>query len=213
MDADGHPFSQKALVEDIGDEGARLSGLERPLKPRDIVGVSLGSIKARCQVVWAADAGPLRKLEVGVKILEGQLCPWQKEMRLWRAAGTAPISRAAPVPKDKRKYPRRRISFPIEIRDGQSVGTHMNTVTADMAGGGCYIETLRPLPVKKLLNVTLWLNSERVQTSAIVRTSDGGVGMGIEFTGLDEATKKQLQDLIEILAAGHSLLKKARGAV
>jgi hypothetical protein len=71
--------------------------------------------------------------------------------------------------------------------------------TADIAGNGCYVLTLLPLPVKRKLTITFWLNSETVNTAAVVRTSHGGVGMGIEFTGLDEATQKRLQLQVESL--------------
>jgi hypothetical protein len=58
-----------------------------------------------------------------------------------------------------------------------------------------------PLPVGKVLNITFWLDSERISTPAIVRSCDGGVGMGIEFTGLDEKTRERLQQRIETVAA------------
>lgn len=63
-----------------------------------------------------------------------------------------------------------------EIQDSQASDAAMRTQTADIAGGGCYIETMLPLPVRKRLIITLWLNSERVHTTAIVRTSDPGSG-------------------------------------
>jgi hypothetical protein len=77
----------------------------------------------------------------------------------------------------------------------------MRTKTADINGSGCYVETMLPLPVGKALNITFWLDSQPIHTAATVRTCDGGVGMGIEFTGLDEATKKQLQHQVEAMAA------------
>ena len=123
--------------------------------------------------------------------MQGQPCPWQKERERQRDVAAAPIYRNAPSAKNKRKFPRQRVAFAIEIRDGQSVGSHLQTQTADIAGRGCYIETMLPLP----------LNSERIETTAIVRTSDGGVGMGIEFIGLDETTQLQLQQLVENMAA------------
>lgn len=52
----------------------------------------------------------------------------------------------------------------------------MKTRTADIAGSGCYIETMLPLPVGTISMITFWLNSERVRTTAIVRTCDSGVG-------------------------------------
>ena len=212
MDADGRPFSQKARARNISDHGARLSELEKRLRPGDVIGVQCGDRKARCKVIWVEDAGLAQKIEVGVKLVEGQPCPWQEERQRQRATATAPISRTAPAAKDKRKFRRVRIPFPIEIRDSRSVGSLLQAQTADIAGNGCYVETLYPLPMKTALNVSFWLNSERVQTRALVRTCDGGVGMGIEFIGLDEATQNQLQQLVETLAAEAAPLKQARGA-
>lgn len=56
-------------------------------------------------------------------------------------------------------------------------------------------------PSNEILGITFWLNSEAVETAAIVRTCDGGVGVGIEFTGLDEAAQQQLQQHLEKVAA------------
>lgn len=214
MDAGGHAFSQNAHACDISDHGAKLTGLEKLLAPGDIIGVQFGDKKARCKVMWAADAGPVQKIEAGVKVMEGQPCPWQKERINQRTDATTPIPRSAPAVPDKRKFPRHRVFFPIEVADGQSVGIgmHMQTHTADVCGNGCYVETMIPLPVKKLLNVSFWLNSERIHTTAIVRTSDGGVGMGIEFTGLDETTQQQLQEQIETLALEAAPLRRAKAA-
>ena len=135
-----------------------------------------------------------------------------------KAKGDAALdSHRAHCPDDalgsgKKKFRRLRIPFPIEIRDGHSVGTHRPAKTQDIGGKGCYIETMQPLPVKQILDVTFWLNSERIQTTAIVRTCDGGVGMGIEFIGLDEATQNQLQEQVEALAAECRLLKRAQAS-
>lgn len=212
MDADCHPFSQDAHAHDISDHGARLSGLEKLLRPGDVIGVQVGGKKARCKVVWAVDSGPPQKFEAGVRTAEGQPCPWEKQRATQRSTASAPIVRMTPSAREKRRFRRLQIPFPIEIRDGHSVGTHRPAKTQDIGGKGCYVETMQPLPVKQILDVTFWLNSERVQTTAIVRTCDGGVGMGIEFIGLDEATQNQLQEQVEALAAESGLLKRAQGA-
>jgi hypothetical protein len=201
VDADEHAFSQIARALNISDHGTKLCGLEKHLKPGDVIGVNWGDKEARCHVIWVVDAAEAQKVEVGVKVAEGQPCPWQTEMETQRAMGTAPIFRTTPASKDKRKFARQRISFQIEIRRGRGDGAPMRTRTADIAGSGCYIETRLPLPVGQILIITFWLDSERVQTTAIVRTCDGGVGMGIEFTGLDEATQKRLQQEAETIAA------------
>ena len=88
----------------------------------------------------------------------------------------------------------------------------MRTRSADISGRGCYIETMLPLPVGKVLSITLWLDAQRVNTSAVVRSCDGGVGMGIEFTGLDEATQDRLQQQVENMAAEGETSENAQGA-
>jgi len=50
-----------------------------------------------------------------------------------------------------------------------------------------------PLPVATALRVDFWMGEERLSPSAIVRTRDPGVGMGIEFTGMPEEAKKKFQ--------------------
>jgi PilZ domain len=199
VDDDDHAFSQMVHARNVSDHGAKLAGLEEHLKPGDIIGVHFGDKTARCNVIWVLNAGEKQKIDVGVKVVEGQPHPWQKELEAQRATGT-PVSRIAPVPKDKRNFPRQRICFEIEIRGGQGEDPPMRTRTADIAGSGCYIETMLPLEVGTVLMVTFLLNSERVRTTAIVRTCDSGFGMGIEFTGFDEATQKRLQRQVEAIA-------------
>jgi hypothetical protein len=77
--ADGRPFSQKAQARNISGHGAKLSGLEHPLTTGDIIGLQVGDQEARCQVIWVVDGGA-GKIEAGVKTVEGQPCPWQKEL-------------------------------------------------------------------------------------------------------------------------------------
>ena len=199
MDADGRPFSQKAQARNISLHGAKLTGLEKQLKPGDVIGIQSGDQKARCRVIWVVDAGPVEKIEAGVKMVEGQPCPWQKEMEA--PPTSAPVERNAPKAEDQRKFPRQRVPFSLEIRDEQGGGAYMKTQTADVNGCGCYIETMLPLPTGKPLSITFWLGSEQISTPAVVRTCDGGVGMGIEFTGLEAATQDRLQAHVELMAA------------
>ena len=49
-----------------------------------------------------------------------------------------------------------------------------------------------------------WIDREHVTSPASVRTHDPGVGMGIEFTGLPEDTRKRLQAHLDKLDPGLS---------
>lgn len=212
MDSDGRPFSQMAHALNIGDQGAKLSGLEKRLTPGDTIGMQFGGKKTRCQVMSVVDTGQVQKIEVEVKLAQGQSCPWVQEVAIEKAKPAAPGPAAKPGSAEKRKFRRHRMPFPIEIQDEEAAGMRMSTNTADVCGNGCYVETRLPLPINRNLIVAFWLNSKRVHTPAIVRTCDGGVGMGIEFTGLDEAAQIQLQEHIETMATDSSPLTNARGA-
>lgn len=73
----------------------------------------------------------------------------------------------------------------------------MNTNATDIGGRGCYVETLLPLPLGTQGTITFWMDDEKVQTTAVVRASDPGVGMGIEFTTLDTQVQERLQQFLD----------------
>ncbi len=112
MDADSHPFSQKAHAPNISDRGAQLSGLERQLRPGDIIGVQFGDTKARCKVVWFGGAGQASETEAGVKIVEGQPCPWRKRWSGRAIQPPSPFPGRVPAGENKRSFRRLRIPFP-----------------------------------------------------------------------------------------------------
>jgi hypothetical protein len=92
----------------------------------------------------------------------------------------------------------------VELRD-ERVNTPLRVNATDISGNGCYVETVMPLPIGTALRVDLWIEEERLAPSAVVRTRDPGVGMGIEFTGLPEESKKRFQAHLDKLDPGMSL--------
>jgi len=90
------------------------------------------------------------------------------------------------------------LCFPLELHDKRG-GCRMQTNATDVSGRGCYIETMLPLARGTELSISFWIESERVDTTAIVRACDGGVGMGIDFTALDVKSQERLQRYLERL--------------
>ena len=78
----------------------------------------------------------------------------------------------------------------------------MQCSATDIGGRGCYVETRLPLPIGSAVVITFWLDSEKIRTNAMVRTSDPGVGMGIEFTTLGEHIQQKLQEYLEKVDKG-----------
>jgi hypothetical protein len=188
--AAGKPFFQNVHAVDLSSAGAKLSDIEHAMAPGDVIGVQFGDKKARFRVVWLIDSGALHKMQAGVQMLEGQQCPWQEELTNPDAEVASQVRTAA---QDKRRFPRHKIKFPIELYDPRTRGARLHTDATDISGRGCYVQTMMPLPLGTALNITFWMEDQRVETTGVVSASDGGVGMGIDFTGLDGEWQDRLQ--------------------
>lgn len=193
MDSEGHPFFQNAKASNINSEGALLAGINHPLKAGDVIGVQYGERKARFKVIWVMDKGKARKIDAGVQVIHGQRTPWLE---------LADQGEKEPSGKNRRRFTRHKIHFPITVGFEDSRRTHLHTKATDIGGRGCYVETLLPLPLATKVTLTFWMDSERIQTSGLVRASDPGVGMGIEFTELDHQIQETLQRHLDKLNEG-----------
>jgi hypothetical protein len=186
MAASGQTFNQHVHARNISISGALLSGLENELKVGDVIGVQYKDRKTRCKVVWVMDTNSPQKLQAGIEIITDQDCPWKAELPASHQVSTPS------EPNNRRRFARHRVSFPLEVRD-ERVNTPMRVNATDISGSGCYVETILPLAVRTTLRVDLWIGEEHVSTSAVVRTSDPGVGMGVEFIGLTPERQQKLQ--------------------
>lgn len=178
MNADGRAFFQNVTAHDLTAEGIHVSGLEHNLKVGDTIGVQLANQKARCRVLWVLDGGATQKTQARLELIEGQPCPWKAEIQAPTAGKASPASQGG---ANRRRFARHKLTFPIELRDGRS-GSVMLTNATDISGCGCYIETMVPLPLGTDVKVSFWIESEKIVSNGVIKASDPGVGMGIEFS-------------------------------
>jgi c-di-GMP-binding flagellar brake protein YcgR len=99
---------------------------------------------------------------------------------------------------ERRRYPRFKCVIPVEIRL-PGVSFPSQGQTTDISLGGCYISSGFNMSVGTEIELKLWVGDVGVKTTAIIRTSDPGVGNGMEFTGLDEAGKQTLSAFLDKL--------------
>src|ERR1035438_1752262 len=191
MSADGRPFSQYARAQNISSEGALISHVESELKVGDVIGLQCEEKKVRCTVIWLLNTGPVKKNQVGIKLVTDQDCPWKAYL-------PTDGSPAAVADANRRRYYRHKISLPLEIREERGTAPLRINAT-DVSGNGCYIESMMPLPLGTVLKVEFWLDSDHIKVSAIVRTCDPGVGNGIEFTGMPADTKVRMQTYLDAI--------------
>ena len=198
MDADGKPFFQNATASNLSSEGAQLSRVQHSLKIGEVIGIQHGDKKARFEVKWLKPLPVARTFDVGVRLLAGQQVPWADLTAETKAARNLPrVVESTRTGADKRKFARHRVQFPIAISFADGRRTSMQCAATDISGRGCYVETLVPLAVDTEVVVTFWLDSQKLSTKAVVRASDPGVGMGIEFLTLDPALQQKLQAHLE----------------
>jgi PilZ domain len=198
MGADNQPFFQNATAQNVSATGACIYGIEHELKIGDVIGVQFQGKKARCKVIWMVDAGGLKKTQVGIQLVVDQECPWTSQLTP-EALLNVPVLRH----DNRRKFVRHKISFPLELRD-ERVNTPMRVNATDISGNGCYVETVMPLATTTTLKVDFWIDQEHISTTSVVRTRDPGVGMGIEFTGMTEDSKKRFQAHLDKVDPGIS---------
>ena len=135
------------------------------------------------------NTGPVKKNQVGVKLVAAQECPWKNYLPLDGA--TVSIGAA-----NRRRWHRHKISLPLELRD-ERVNAPLRINATDVSGNGCYVESMLPLPLGTVLRVDFWLDSEHVNITAVVRTCDPGAGNGIEFTGMAPEMKTRMQAYLD----------------
>ena len=196
MDADGKPFFQNATASNLSSEGALLSRIQHPLKMGEILGVQYGDKKARFEIKWVKAIAVPKGFDAGVKILPNQSIPWDEVTR--KGQVVPELTRRS----DKRRFMRHRVQFPIVISFADARRAHMQCYATDIGGRGCYVETLVPLAVHTDVNITFWIDSDKFVTQGRVRTSDPAVGMGIEFTALEEQIQKRLQEYLDHMDQG-----------
>jgi hypothetical protein len=196
MDADGHAFFQNAVAGNLSSEGARLSHLSHSLKVGEIIGIQHTDKKARFYVMWVKNSQAPGRNEAGVRILPQNTAPW--------GAVTANSTRreVSRQGTEKRRFTRHRVQFPLEISFPDDRRAHMQCNATDMGGRGCYVESLVPLQIETRVIITFWLDAEKIRSNGIVRASDPGVGMGIEFTELDGTLQQRLQEYLEKMDQG-----------
>lgn len=192
MDANGHAFFQNVYAQQLTASGAVLVALECQLNPEDVIGVQLGEKKARFRIVSVKPAAVPQRINAEVEVLQNQECPWKG------ATPETPAGAAAqPSGREKRKYLRHKIQFPLELEGDRGSSAHMQTSATDISGRGCYVEMLVPFPLGSRVHIVFWLEDQKVSTFGVVRASDPGVGMGIEFVGLEDVTQVRFQQLLD----------------
>lgn len=97
---------------------------------------------------------------------------------------------------DRRKYQRMKLSVPVVLEPTETEGSPIRCATTDLSEGGCYIETIFPLPVGTHLDLQLSIGNT-VLIAATVVTSDPQVGNGIGFMRMLPEDREALEAFLK----------------
>ncbi|MFZ0802719.1 MAG: PilZ domain-containing protein [Terriglobales bacterium] len=76
MDAKAQPFTQLVRVRNISRNGALVEGMQRMVKPGEVIHLQFGDEQAPFKVVWAGKPGGQREGEIGVQGLASDPAIW-----------------------------------------------------------------------------------------------------------------------------------------
>ena len=119
---------------------------------------------------------------------------------------------ASAKPPDRRRFPRLKCQLPTEIRPVHS-SFPIQGETTDVSLCGCYVATMFPLCVGTEVDFRCWVAETPIACKAIVRTSDPGVGNGIEFLDLDELSKTVLSNHLDSMQGNQVEMNEPTGVI
>jgi len=114
--------------------------------------------------------------------------------------------------EDRRTADRHAIIASAQVIDLGS-GARFSTRTTDLGPGGCFVDTLVPLPVRSRVHVTVHKGKTQFETDGTVVYSQTGLGMGIEFDALTPSQRIALERWLQELTGGRVASAKDSGSV
>lgn len=207
----GTPFELKAETCDISVSGARLRGLASVATPGLKIEVECKGKKAWYRIDWVGKTRTLSANQVGIRLIEEGKYIWGIPPKEWSADtfDPAPLhgydrsslpgipqkaSQVLHTGEDRRRFPRKTYRIETLVTSEDSIAKQSGKIT-DISLGGCYVEMIGPLPINSVIELDLTAGDSPLHLSGIVRSSQAGFGMGIEFKGMSPIDYEKLRTI------------------
>jgi hypothetical protein len=97
--------------------------------------------------------------------------------------------------RERRAFPRYTFIADARLTETGS-GAQIEVRTSEVSLGGCYVETLNPLPGGTLIRFRLQNKEAVFETRARIVYAHPGIGMGIAFEGIEPDQRRLLENWI-----------------
>ena len=201
-DTAGKAFFQTARAVSISGFEVTLEGLNCDLSVNNVVGLRHRGQKARFQVVWVGREGTPQQGQIGLRSVEFEKDIWTTEPQPRRAIA---VNHPAIAGSERRRYPRVWCQGRVEFRRNGSETPILGRLQV-LGEGGCYIQTLTTAPDLAELELRVSAGDLDLRVPAVVRDSQAGFGMGVEFGQIHPAHLARLQEWI----SRHSMQPRPR---
>jgi hypothetical protein len=112
---------------------------------------------------------------------------------------TARLKSGAAAHDERRRSVRHTVSAVVQILDTRS-GTRLTTRASDLGLGGCYVDTLTPLPVGTEVKLALHKDKVLIELTGKIVYSHPGLGMGIAFVEAASEHRAALEEWLNNLS-------------
>lgn len=188
-DANGRVFSETVSTVNVSFEGAMLKGVNRPIQPGEIIGLTYGNHKARFQVRWVGQRGSGQEGRIGLENVVPDTCIWDMPLPR-RSTGNQPGTFPHP-----RQHKRLKCSNSVELRPfGQPP---VWSKVGDISEGGCFVEMMLPLQPGTRMKISLWLKDNKVTAEGVVVHSRPASGVGVRFTDMSRHDSDELREFLK----------------
>ncbi|HTQ60787.1 MAG TPA: PilZ domain-containing protein [Candidatus Solibacter sp.] len=75
----------------------------------------------------------------------------------------------------------------------ETSGSRMSTRISDLSRGGCYVDTINPLPGGALVRLRIYTETHSFETPATVVYSHANLGMGMKFREVQAKSEEVLR--------------------
>jgi len=116
-----------------------------------------------------------------------------------RVLNVSRLRSGAPARDERRRSVRHTVSAVVQIVDMRS-GTRLTTRASDLGLGGCYVDTLTPLPAGTEVRLALHRDNTLIELTAKIVYSHPGLGMGIAFIDATPEHRAALEEWLNSLS-------------
>ena len=190
-DSTGHVFSDSVSTVNVSFEGAMITGVHRPIKPGEIIGLTYGKNKARFRVQWVGEPGTPNQGRMGIQSVMPTSCIWDLPLPP-RNADEAKSNFAV-----ARRHARLKCSSSVQLNAPGEPPVWSKA--ADVSEGGCFVEMMIPVKAGTRLKISLWLKDDKVLAEGVVVHSRPAYGVGIQFTDMSQQDAERLREFVKSL--------------